>query len=242
MGYSKLLHSVWLKLHPTSQETEVSLAAVLRVANSPPTPSPRKGGRRPAAAAAAPAPAPLEPVAPAPPPPAPERWTPKHSKLLRELVAELRAGGQFRRSHLLQEWRRRSKSRQGAQELGRRLEDLLLPLPQDWGLVQVQARIKEQQEQEVVVVQEKVQEVAKETGSGLNARGQMRWTQQAVSDLLACHKLGLEAKSVSGSGSKSRSRSGSRSWITSSLPRPSQTADWPSWSTQSSCSATPTVP
>ena len=30
--------------------------------------------------------------------------------------------------------------------------------------------------------------------SGLNARGQMRWTQKAVSDLLECHKLGLKAK------------------------------------------------
>ena len=30
--------------------------------------------------------------------------------------------------------------------------------------------------------------------AGLNARGQMRWTQQAVTDLLECHKLGLKAK------------------------------------------------
>ena len=36
--------------------------------------------------------------------------------------------------------------------------------------------------------------VEPETGAGLNARGQMRWTQQAVQDLLECHKLGLKAK------------------------------------------------
>ena len=30
MGHSKLLHSVWLKLHPESQETEESLAEVIK--------------------------------------------------------------------------------------------------------------------------------------------------------------------------------------------------------------------
>ena len=46
------------------------------------------------------------------------------------------------------------------------------------------------------VVTHKVKQpvVIEEGGSGLNSRGQMRWSRTAVTDLLDSHRLGLEAK------------------------------------------------
>ena len=201
MGYTKLLHSVWLKLHPDSKDSEESLAAVLT--GTPPAPVPntysRTGRKRgapmyskyaPEGATVA-VPVPKEVVAPSV-----QRWTPRHNGALRRVVVALREGGRYSRAGLLGAWRA-EEGGAGASwlELGRRVEDLGISLPQDWHTREVRRAVKEQ-EQEVEVVQEKVQEQAKvqESGSGLNARGQMRWTQQAVSDLLACHKLGLEAK------------------------------------------------
>ena len=56
-------------------------------------------------------------------------------------------------------------------------------------------RLREEKVQEKKSVPSKIKTVVEaESGAGLNARGQMRWTQQAVQDLLECHKLGLKAK------------------------------------------------
>ena len=132
-----------------------------------------------------------------------ERWTPRQNRDLRKLVSELQEAGEYRRSKLMLHWRREHTVSNTWEALARRLEDLSLPWPLDWDLVDVALVRKVDEEEEVVVVQEKVKQpsqqqasagISSDSASGLNARGQMRWTQQAVSDLLACHKLGLEAK------------------------------------------------
>ena len=133
-----------------------------------------------------------------------ERWTPRQNRDLRKLVSELQEAGDYRRSKLMLHWRREHTVSNTWEALARRLEDLSLPWPSDWDLVDVALVKRVDEEEEVVVVKEKVRQphqqqqasavISGDSASGLNARGQMRWTQQAVSDLLACHKLGLEAK------------------------------------------------
>merc|ERR1719234_2049915 len=135
-----------------------------------------------------------------------ERWTPRQNRDLRKLVSELQEAGEYRRGKLMLHWRREHAVSNTWEALARRLEDLSLPWPSDWDLVEVALVRKVDEEEEVVVVQENLRQststqqqqatagMAGDSASGLNARGQMRWTQQAVSDLLACHKLGLEAK------------------------------------------------
>ena len=132
-----------------------------------------------------------------------ERWTPKQNRDLRKLVSELQKAGDYKRSKLMLHWRREHTVSNTWEALSRRLEDLNLPWPSDWDLVDVALVRKVEDDDEVIVVKEKkvqppqqqgVAGITSDSASGLNARGQMRWTQQAVSDLLACHKLGLEAK------------------------------------------------
>ena len=76
-----------------------------------------------------------------------------------------------------------------------RIDDCGLPQPVHY--VRVKQRTDEspkKAETNEVSVTKAGLETDNSTGSGLNARGQMRWTQQAVTDLLECHKLGLKAK------------------------------------------------
>ena len=132
-----------------------------------------------------------------------ERWTPRQNRNLRKLVGELQEAGEYKRSKLMVHWKREHTVSNTWEALSKRLEDLNLPWPADWDLVEVAMVKKVDDDDEVMVIQEKMRQPtqqqqqagsAGDSASGLNARGQMRWTQKAVSDLLACHKLGLEAK------------------------------------------------
>jgi len=174
MEFTKLLHSVWVKLHPQSKETEKSLSAVLDYVLENKENIKYEGKSEESKPAMT------------------EKWTPKHNKVIREIVHKLKQGKQYTRSNVMKDWRR-SFPRIGWDVLRRRIDDCELPLPPN--LVEIK-ETKSAPVEEVVKAEPKPAE-AEPTPSGLNARGQMRWTQQAVSDLLECHKLGLEAKNGS---------------------------------------------
>merc|ERR1719180_376243 len=87
-----------------------------------------------------------------------ERWTPRQNRDLRKLVSELQEAGEYRRSKLMLHWRREHTVSNTWEALGRRLEDLSLPWPSDWDLVEVALVRKVDEEEEVVVVQEKLRQ------------------------------------------------------------------------------------
>jgi len=172
MEFTKLLHSVWVKLHPQSKETEKSLSTVLDHAVSENKENVKQELKE------------EEPKLEVR-----EKWTPKHNKALREIVHNLKQGNQYTRINVLKEWRRLFP-RMDWDVLRSRIDDCELSLPLN--IVEVREAKSAPEIEEIKVEPKQVE--AEPIPSGLNARGQMRWTQQAVSDLLECHKLGLEAK------------------------------------------------
>ena len=188
MQFGKLLHSVWVKLHPQTRQSEASLVSALQrlpellhqLEQSQQSQQQIQGGQE-------------EQVEPRPAQP----WTPHHNAALRALVAELRAEpGGFTRPGLLRCWRRSQPGHNITwAALAARLEDCSLPVPANIRRVRpstTQPATPPTQSPRAAVLPE-----TEPAPSGLNARGQMRWSQQAVSDLLECHKLGLKAKNSS---------------------------------------------
>jgi len=174
MEFTKLLHSVWIKLHPQSKQTEKSLSGVLShvLENKENIRNEVKEVSKPAAVA--------------------EKWTPRHNKAIREIVQNLKLRKMYTRNNVMKEWRVFSP-RMDWRVLRGRIDDCCLPLPPN--IIDVR-EAKAAPVVEEIKAEPKPAE-ADPVPSGLNARGQMRWTQQAVSDLLECHKLGLEAKNGS---------------------------------------------
>ena len=84
-----------------------------------------------------------------------ERWTPKQNRDLRELVSELQKAGDYKRSKLMLHWRREHTVSNTWEALARRLEDLNLPWPSDWDLIDVALIRKVEDDDEVIVVKEK---------------------------------------------------------------------------------------
>ena len=174
MEFTKLLHSVWIKLHPQSKQTEKSLSGVLShvMENKE---NIRNEVKKVSNSAVI-----------------PERWTPRHNKAIRDIVQNLKLRKMYTRNNVMKEWRA-FFPRMDWKVLRARIDDCGLPLPPN---------IIEVREAKAAPIVEEIKAESKPAESepapsGLNARGQMRWTQQAVSDLLECHKLGLEAKNGS---------------------------------------------
>ena len=176
INFSKLIHSVWLNLHPSSSETEQSLLvvynrAVNQVFNQRGSLEDQRKleGRN------------LDDRA---------RWTPRHNKVLREIIGNLREVKAYTRLNVVKEWQKYFPKLSWP-SLASRIDDCGYSQPEH----QVAGRPREEKTQLKKSVPSKLKTVVEaESGAGLNARGQMRWTQQAVQDLLECHKLGLKAK------------------------------------------------
>ena len=178
LQFSRLLHSVWLSLHPGSSETEDSLMIVYnRSLTVTDTKLPVK---------LTPTPRPSQEVVEV-------KWTPAHNKLLRQIVKTLRDKGEYIRVNVVKEWSKRFE-KMDWEVLSSRIDDCGLPQPAHY----VRVKEKKVESPKKVAATEsssvKPGQESEHTGSGLNARGQMRWTQTAVTDLLECHKLGLKAK------------------------------------------------
>ena len=175
INFSKLVHSVWLNLHPSSSETESSLLSVYNRAVSQVfnhragLEDQRRLEERNLSERA--------------------RWTPRHNKVLREIVTNLRDVKAYERINVVKEWQKYFP-KLSWQTLASRIDDCGFSQPDH--VVRVR---EEKVQQKKSAAPSKIKSVMEaESGAGLNARGQMRWTQQAVQDLLECHKLGLKAK------------------------------------------------
>ena len=176
--FSKLLHSVWLNLYSGSTETEKSLLSIYNRTFR------ASEAESPAAEVSVAGPAPVRR----------DRWTPRHNKVLREIVSRLTRDRSYTRSNVAREWRQ-TFPRVSWDILAARIDDCGLAQPPH--IVHVKDKPAAASKTPGASKSEaKAPEVLEPTPAGLNARGQMRWTQQAVTDLLDCHKLGLKAKNV----------------------------------------------
>ena len=176
--FSKLLHSVWLNLHPESDISENGLVAVYNKVFSN---SFNKLHCKEEPGEQFPSSTPLK-----------EKWTPKHNKCLREIINRLKECDKYTRNNVIKEWNKQF-TKLDWEYLSSRIDDCGYNQPVHLVLV------KEKKQTEAKKTSSSKAEVkpsadSEATPAGLNARGQMRWTQQAVTDLLQCHKLGLKAK------------------------------------------------
>ena len=173
----KLLHSVWISLHPESSECEDSLWSYYNRPVKSQTNSPVKSADISEKLQLT----------------GFQRWTPSHNKCLRIIVKNLKENNKYTRRNVIIEWEKQF-SRLDWDYLSGRIDDCGFSQPVH--LVKVQEKklskspkLLNKSSSKTSSANEKDADV-----SGLNARGQMRWTQKAVSDLLECHKLGLKAK------------------------------------------------
>ena len=175
MEFSKLLHSVWIKLHPQSRESEKNLSIALNHAleDKENIKEEIKDENKPIEV---------------------ERWTPRHNKAIRDIVQNLKQRNLYTRINIMKEWKKYFP-KTGWEVLKSRIDDCGFPLPPS--IIEIKRPKPEPVEEERIKPAETKQSESETAPNGLNARGQMRWTQQAVSDLLECHKLGLEAKNGS---------------------------------------------
>ena len=175
MEFSKLLHSVWIKLHPQSRESERNLSIALNHAleDKENIKEKIKDENKPIEV---------------------ERWTPRHNKAIRDIVQNLKQRNLYTRINIMKEWKKYFP-KTGWEVLKSRIDDCGFPLPPS--IIEIKRPKPEPVEEERIKPAETKQSESETAPNGLNARGQMRWTQQAVSDLLECHKLGLEAKNGS---------------------------------------------
>ena len=121
------------------------------------------------------------------------KWTPAHNRVFRQIVKTLREQGEYIRVNVVKEWSKRFEKLDW-DVLSSRIDDCGLPQPAHYVRVKERKVESPKKEQETASNNVKTGQENENTGSGLNARGQMRWTQTAVTDLLECHKLGLKAK------------------------------------------------
>ena len=175
MKFSGLLHSVWSSLHPSSSETEQSLMIVYNKAINKQHHQERDLAQEAGDSVQRHG----------------VRWTPLHNKALREIVTQLKSGGEYTRGQVVREWSRRF-DKVSWDQLSSRIDDQGHDQPQHF--VRVKQKKPASTKKSSASLSQLKQEVDSAATSGLNARGQMRWTQQAVTDLLECHKLGLKAK------------------------------------------------
>jgi len=195
LGYNKLLLTIWCKVHPDCTEKERSLATILfnyekRLKAG------KYGGIRSRQIEKNKASSCLSNK---------EMWTPRHNRSLRQLVIELKKGKCYIEGELLAEWEKLYPGNiKDWESLKRRLIDCNLRLPKKGArivkMIKPSVEKIESINEDVVPlslpvhVKAKQPVVIEEGGSGLNSRGQMRWSRQAVTDLLESHKMGLEAK------------------------------------------------
>ena len=172
--FSKLIHSVWLNLHPKSSETENSLLAVynkaLHILNNRGSLDVRTKQENQTFVFKA-------------------RWTPRQNKVLREIIRNLKDLKIYTRINVLKEWQKYFP-KLSWETLSHRIDDCGFSQPDHV------MRVREEKVEVKKSLPSKSKTVVEtdNVAAGLNARGQMRWTQQAVQDLLECHKLGLKAK------------------------------------------------
>ena len=176
LKFSKLLHSVWLNLHPESSETELSLMATFRTFTSQ-----QKVGDK------------VDSNTNTPASGFSSRgiWTPRHNKMLREIVESLKVSKKYTRSCVVKEWCKQFP-KVSWEILSRRIDDAGYSQPDNFVLIKENTSKVSKKIPKASEI--KSSSEADPCSAGLNARGQMRWTQQAVTDLLECHKLGLKAK------------------------------------------------
>ena len=173
INFSKLIHSVWLNLHPSSSETERSLLVIYNKAmhilnnrTSLEDHNKRENERLTLRV----------------------RWTPRHNKVLRDIIRNMKDLKTYTRSNVVKEWQKYFP-KLSWQSLSSRIDDCGFSQPDHV------VRVKQEKVPVKKAVPAKSKTVVEpDSVAGLNARGQMRWTQQAVQDLLECHKLGLKAK------------------------------------------------
>ena len=178
LKFPKLLHSVWLNLHPESVETEESLLTIYKTFISQQRSEAEvKVDSSIKARASGTL---LRDI-----------WTPRHNKMLRAIVESLKVSDSYTRSNMVKEWCRHFP-RVSWDILSSRIDDCGYPQPTHFVLVK--DKTSEAPKKTSKTSRKKSAPEADPSPAGLNARGQMRWTQQAVTDLLECHKLGLKSK------------------------------------------------
>ena len=179
LKFPKLLHSVWLNLHPESVETEVSLLTIYKTFSSQ--------QQRVAAEVNVD----FSNNAPSSRTLSKDIWTPKHNKMLRTIVESLKVSDNYTRRNLVKEWCRHFP-KLSWDILSSRIDDCGYSQPTHFVIIKEKA--SEAPKKTAKALEKRSTPEADPSPSGLNARGQMRWTQQAVTDLLECHKLGLKSK------------------------------------------------
>ena len=188
-GVAPLLHNHWLRLYPGCRETPLQLQRLLsklRTEDADGFDSSTQQ-RLP--------------------------WSPRLNNDLRRLAAKLAAvNSNYVMSQLMDSWRGLHPGRRDTAEyLLDRLDDANIPLPAIDKIIKkrlkpeatgeeankVDAKTKEEEQKEATPAVKPEPPSTIATQSCLNARGQMRWTNQAVTDLLECHKLAVTAKNAS---------------------------------------------
>lgn len=117
-------------------------------------------------------------------------WSPKLNQSLRLLASRLIDKNEYLMSRLLEEWRSLNPGRRdGVEFILDRLDDANISPPVIDRLAKKPVRIVPRIEPVKIFAPD-----PPVIANCLNARGQMRWTQQAVTDLLQAHKLAVASK------------------------------------------------
>ena len=117
-------------------------------------------------------------------------WSPKLNQSLRLLAFRLIDKNEYLMSRLLEEWRSLNPGRRdGVEYLLDKLDDANIAPPIIDRLEKKPVRIVPRSEPVKIFAPD-----PPVVANCLNARGQMRWTQQAVTDLLQAHKLAVASK------------------------------------------------
>lgn len=175
-GFAPLLHAEWTKRFPDSGTSSAELEGLFKKLENR---EQEEGGA----------------VLP---------WSPGLNRRLRRLAALLMDRGEYVLNRLLEDWRKLNPARRdGAEYILARLDDSNIPAPLVDRLPPKKpggAKIKPEPgrtEPELMTEEPELPSFASGSANCLNARGQMRWTQAAVTNLLHCHQLAVAAKNRS---------------------------------------------